>query len=171
MRCFGRLIARSDFDHFTSSYVFAGKISRALGTDAGFLTEILESHGVHPITGPRIDGGRVNLFRKADVEGLDLSDTISSAKVRIAIARKELSLANAATASKMLNISEHEIERLVDNGMLRAYRRGNYKNRADGPYFTKEVLDQYKGRRKDFDGLISTPEVWTHLISERVGTS
>lgn len=148
------LIQKSNVEIFNSSYILLGKVARTVGTDSGYLTEVLLSHGIQAISGPTIDGGYVYLFKKNEIEGLDLVELVTRAKANSLASRKAPVLADALLVAKVLGVDLDYIQRLVENGILRPYKRGEYKSQ-EKMYFTKEMVDRLKGD-VNYTGLVST---------------
>jgi hypothetical protein len=56
-----------------------------LGTVSGYLTSLLIAQGIQPVSGPKTDGGRQYIFRRADLDGVDIAGIISNAKTQNSI--------------------------------------------------------------------------------------
>ncbi len=68
-----RFIAyRKDVIEFHQAYVLGGTIASQLGMNPTNLSEKLMALGVQPVAGPKLDGLLVYLFRRADIENVDL---------------------------------------------------------------------------------------------------
>jgi TniQ len=76
------LISKSDLECFESAYFLPSKAAARLGTISGHLTGLLVARGVQPISGPKVDGGRQYVFRRADLGGIDMADLISTDRAR-----------------------------------------------------------------------------------------
>jgi hypothetical protein len=72
------LIGKDDLEEFNSTYVFPAKVARQLGTVSSHLTRLLAAQGIHPISGPGVDGGRQYVFRKSDLNAEKISGLISA---------------------------------------------------------------------------------------------
>ena len=66
------LIRKDEAEQFHSRFAFAGSIARQLGRNPTNVAEKLMAQGVQPVSGPGIDGGLTYLFRRVDLESLDL---------------------------------------------------------------------------------------------------
>lgn len=76
------LIGKGDLEYFESAYFLPAKAAAQLGTISGHLTGLLIARGVQPISGPKVDGGRQYVFKKADLGGIDMADLISTDRAR-----------------------------------------------------------------------------------------
>lgn len=65
-------------DTFHERYVFASAIATQLGASRTTLSSRLRSAGFAPISGPGIDGGATFLFRRGDLDGVDLGAIVST---------------------------------------------------------------------------------------------
>lgn len=61
-----------EVQRFDREYIFVGNLATQLSTGATSLSDRLAAVGVSPISGPRIDGALVNVFRRADLLDVDL---------------------------------------------------------------------------------------------------
>lgn len=66
------MFAAKDVEAFDRLYVFVGNLATQLATGATSLSDKLAAVGVHPVSGPRIDGALVNVFRRSDIGKVDL---------------------------------------------------------------------------------------------------
>jgi TniQ len=76
------LISKDDLECFKSAYFLPSKAAAQLGTISGHLTRLLVAQGVQPISGPKVDGGRQYVFRRADLGGINMADLISTDRER-----------------------------------------------------------------------------------------
>lgn len=63
---------REDVAEFHGTFVFAGALAGELNVGRTTLAAKLQSAGLIPVSGPRIDGGLTFLFRREDLKGVDL---------------------------------------------------------------------------------------------------
>lgn len=71
------LISQGGIDDFNSTYVLPAKIAAQLGTVSGHLTNLLTTRGIRPVSGPQVDGGRQNVFRKSDLDGVNIDELVA----------------------------------------------------------------------------------------------
>jgi hypothetical protein len=79
------LIGKDDLELFNYIYVLPAKVAAQLGTVSGYLTSLLIAQGIQPVSGPKTDGGRQYIFRRADLDGVDIAGIISNAKTQNSI--------------------------------------------------------------------------------------
>jgi predicted XRE-type DNA-binding protein len=75
------LISKDDLNSFNSTYVLPAKVAAELGTVSTYLTNLIIANGIHPISGPKIDGGYLYIFRKADLNKINIVELISLTRV------------------------------------------------------------------------------------------
>lgn len=76
------LISKGNLEYFESVYFLPAKAAAQLGTVSIHLTKLLIARGIRPISGPKVDGGRQYVFRKADLGRIDIADLVSTARVQ-----------------------------------------------------------------------------------------
>ncbi len=76
-------ISREEIDRFKSTYSTMGWLVEAMGTNTRGVVDRLMANGVMPLSGPKIDGGRIYLFKKADLETIDLAKVFPKAITNI----------------------------------------------------------------------------------------
>lgn len=67
------LLSIPDADAFLTDYCFAGPLARQAGVGATSFADKLRASGLSPVSGPGIDKGIAYLFKRTDIERLDLS--------------------------------------------------------------------------------------------------
>ena len=70
------LMSQDDLNEFNSVNVLPAKIAARLGTTSGYLTGLLITQGVRPISGPQVDGGRQYVFRKSDLDAVNIYELV-----------------------------------------------------------------------------------------------
>lgn len=76
------LVSKGDLEYFESAYFLTAKVAPQLGTVSVHLIKLLIARGVQPISGPKTDGGRQYVFRKADLGIIDMADLVSAARAQ-----------------------------------------------------------------------------------------
>lgn len=153
MPTIGTLISKKDLDRFRAKYVFAHRIASEFGTTPGFLTKILRSKGIHPISGKDVDCGRSTIFRRSEIERVDLSQALTTAAIRRSQERrKPLDVKEAACRLEISKVAVHD---LFTRGILMSDPR--LRKRTDSELaFTREAVDKLRAQLSKFDGLLST---------------
>lgn len=72
------LIGKDDLKLFNSIYVLPAKVAARLGTISGHLTRLLTTRGIQPISGPKVDGGRQYVFRRSDLDAVNVDELVSA---------------------------------------------------------------------------------------------
>lgn len=113
-------------ERFESNYVFASAIARQNGASVTTVASRLRSAGLVPISGPGLDGGATFIFRRGDLEGMDLV-TVLSGTYRSPAGRKKHADAPSSPApdrqtgrdaARALGISLRKLREVVRQGWL-----------------------------------------------------
>jgi hypothetical protein len=143
-----------DWQHFASTYVFSGELAREAQDDPRRFSDKLKDEGIKPASGPGIDGGLVYIFKRTDVENLDLKRIAKKRGYRTSCGRPhstaaeqrdaqraQLGLLNSSAASKYVGISIQRLASAVRSKLLKAVKHnGTLGNRR---YFRRQDLDAY----------------------------
>lgn len=144
----------SDWEKFTRTYVFGGELARLAGDDPRRFSEKIRDEGIEPVSGPGIDGGLVFIFKRHDVEKLDLKRVAEKRGYRTNCGRRDLKTAakhktkherlgwmNSTEAAKYVGLSVQKMASAVRKKHLKAVvHRGSLGNRR---FFRKRDLDAY----------------------------
>ena len=68
----GHRVTQKALDAFRQEYVTGVEVARSRGVRARWLSLWLLEAGVEAVSGPKVDGCRQMLFRRADIERVDL---------------------------------------------------------------------------------------------------
>lgn len=117
---------QADLEAFAKDYIFGGDIARTTGTSPLVMSEKLISYGITPVSGPSIDRGALYIFRRSDLENVDLVKisqmsvytSLSGRTRKSLIEPDESELVTSAETVNKLGISAQELHRLVDMGLL-----------------------------------------------------
>ncbi len=125
-----RFIAnRHDVEQFHKAYVLGGTIASQLGMNPTNLSEKLMALGVQPVAGPKLDGLLVYLFRRVDIEGIDIESlrTMEQYPTNAGRKRKNGEAAdgqspngemNAGAAAVALGVGLSDIHSLIQKGFI-----------------------------------------------------
>jgi hypothetical protein len=158
------IVRKSDLENFASTYTLIVKIARKLDTNSHYLTALLEEQGVKPVSGPTVDGGLKIVFKKSDLDAIDLGKLVSAAKSegkRFAVKRnRNTSLLNEAEAAEALGVDVSDIRQFAERGVVRPFRFISPIRTADGGYyFSKPVIERHKELSLDYRKLVTHIEV------------
>lgn len=116
---------KQDVAAFHATYVFAGALAGELKVGRTTLAAKLQSAGLTPVSGPRIDGGLTFLFRREDLKSIDLDAVAHSVDYATNAGRKpdgfvaqDLPGLPLQTAADRLEISLQSCRYLLSKDML-----------------------------------------------------
>lgn len=150
----------SDIEKFKLNYVFAKELSLKFQCNSTNLTDKLIWAGVQPVHGPMIDGGIIYVFRRADVEKLDLAKVLHSKGYKSRCGRGHFltkihtdpNILSSSQARVLLNINSQQFAKLHHIGILKAI--SGYE--ASGElFFHKSELTAYLSEFPQNPALIS----------------
>ncbi len=110
-------------DAFVSEFCFISELNSKLkGRGRTILSAILKSRDIRPLSGPEIDGALVPIYRRSDVEHLNLNALLKNPIFESNAGRKHEGVelfdrsrwASTKQAKEMLSVNDQEIKALVD---------------------------------------------------------
>ncbi|MDP3456642.1 TniQ family protein [Methyloversatilis sp.] len=115
-----------EVQRFDRVYIFVGNLATQLSTGATSLSDRLAAVGVSPISGPRIDGALVNVFRRADLLDVDLQKvkalknypTRTGRKVAGVVRYDKKRWLTSTEAAELLGITVQQIAALQRSALL-----------------------------------------------------
>lgn len=151
------IIDVDDLGKFHQEFIFTREIADQLSCNATNLADKIISAGVKPVHGPSIDGGLLYLFRRQEVENLDLP-AVAQSRYQSRCGRGHKSqLTNLAPnillpsdACKFLDVKPRQLDRLHHLGFLMPIRPPH----EDQSYFEKTDLEEYLENYKNNNMLI-----------------
>ena len=109
---------------FEREFVFGSALAASIGASATTFSSRLRSHGVRPVSGPGIDSGVTFVFRRCDLEGIDLVE-VATTPYRSPAGRKRLadrpsaeSILSTPDCAKALGIPVRLVRSVVHEGWL-----------------------------------------------------
>lgn len=152
----GSLITRTAIAEFRSNYASAGELARSLNTSPNRILELLASKKVYPVMGPSLDGCYQHLFRRSDVESIDIDLEQLSIEERMgAITRDPRIRLTVDQIADLLQVTVERVRHLVENGLILPVRprlRSCDRNMFNG-YTVLRYLRLMEGR----DDIVSGP--------------
>ncbi len=162
------LITRSEIERFDATYIFGSKLAKELNVSCGFLIDSLRDKDIHPVTGRKVDGGRIYIFKQADLTKVDVETLISTARVQSANRYYPPKLLSIDQTAITLDISEKELHDLVNRGILKPYVSRKHQPIKSGRLcFNSHLVEKVKRRAIDYRGLISK-QVAAKMLGETV---
>ena len=124
-------VAAAEAERIKGEFIFPRELGLRLGKFPSWAARCLVASGVNPMSGPRIDGGQIYVFRRSEVEALDLEMVMSiklprswhkkkPARVSDQVARTYLTTGEVA---KRLGTSAQGVLRLQRQGFLSGTKR------------------------------------------------
>lgn len=161
------MITKEELELFSNTYVPLKIVARELGTTSGRLVDLLLRAGITPVSGPRIDDSHVHLFKRADLEAVNLVALVTQAKEMSTAKRKNYGVFSLDQASKILGIDKRTVKMLADSGRLRPYSPLSRNSMPDSNYyFSYHVVKNYEKSISDFQDLV-TSTVAAEMLCER----
>lgn len=121
------LISIEDLQAFHREYVFVRELAQQLGCNATNLADKLMSAGVQAVHGPAIDGGLVYVFRRSELDHLDLN-TIAASSIyhsrcgrghKRPVVNNDISdLLTHKAACQLLGITPSQLDKICRSGLL-----------------------------------------------------
>lgn len=109
---------------FEREFVFGSALAAAIGASATTFSSRLRSHGFRPVSGPGIDSGVTFVFRRCDLEGVDLVE-VATTPYRSPAGRKRLadrpyaeSILSTRDCAQALGIPARLVRSVVHEGWL-----------------------------------------------------
>jgi predicted site-specific integrase-resolvase len=148
-RC--KVITREAIGSFKSEYRLGIEMAHEIGTSMNSLLLALQKLDVHPVSGKSVDGGPRYIFRRRDLDCINLKKIISLIPTK-ATCKQSRSI-NSSEAAKMLNMPKSAILQLVENDVLRPYPES--LDSARGYSFHRNYIEGFKGQFRKLLELIS----------------
>jgi hypothetical protein len=151
------IVTKSDIEHFNSKYILPARMARELNTESGFLTQLLVGIGIQPIQCPRPDGKIQCVFKKRDLQAINLPELVSAAQAKSLMKQKQPPAYSFQKAAELLGIDEELMQELVENGIIKPHKNFLFKK---APYnelqFSGITISKYRRRRiARYMGLVS----------------
>ncbi|MBM5575319.1 helix-turn-helix domain-containing protein [Deefgea sp. CFH1-16] len=94
-------INEQDFHEFNCQYVFVREIASKYSCNPTNLADKLRSAGIVPVHGPSIDNGLVYLFKRSDLESINIQEIVAARKYASTAGRRPL-LTNKVGANRQI---------------------------------------------------------------------
>jgi hypothetical protein len=158
----GLIIKKSDLELFSSTFVLAKDIASQLNATPGYISELLITHGIHPVLSRKIHKGPLIIFKKSDLDGIDLVSlvTLTKSEARIVLPcpfkRGEAVTLNETQAADALGIAVDKIDQLVERGVLKLHRyKRPSKEGAEKYCFPARTIEKWKGQSIDCTSIVA----------------
>jgi hypothetical protein len=121
------VVFAESIEQFRATYVFASELARWVNSEPRRFAERLYAYGVRPVGGPGIDGMKVHMFQRSDLEGVPLAKVASMRGSKIPYSQTILRLNSESgkglavpldQAAAHLGVSRSDVSTLIRNGFL-----------------------------------------------------
>jgi predicted DNA-binding transcriptional regulator AlpA len=158
------MVGQEAIEKFKATYTFSNHIAITYHISPHHLLFLIMDQGIMPVSGPLIDGGRLYVFKTADIESLDIAKLISEEKTAKIGNMKESKLLTTEEAAKLLCLGKKEILKFIRRGALNPSFPPNSKlKNSTRLYFTLFDVEKFKKRYIDAPGVLSAGEAATML--------
>ncbi len=155
------VVSAEAMETFNSTYVLAAKVAYSVGTSPKFLIKCLERHSVRPICGRGIGQKIHYVYKRADLEKINIDAMISEAKVE-KIVRGNLEgdrIITSEETSELLGVDIVSLVKLVKRKIIKPYSHvPNPNNRKPYYLFRFSVIEEIRSAVSDCTQLITTSE-------------
>ncbi len=155
------VVSAEAMETFNSTYVLAAKVAYSVGTSSKFLIKCLERHSVKPICGRGIGQKIHYVYKRADLEKINIDAMISEAKVE-KIVRGNLEgdrIITSEEASELLGVDVLSLIKLVKRKIIKPYSQVPNPNNGKPYYlFRFSVIEEIRSAVGDCTQLITTSE-------------
>lgn len=162
-----KFIRIEDFEYFNEQFIFIKEIASKHKCNATNLADKLIDDGINPVSGPKIDNNLVYIFKREDIENIDIKKIVNKDRYKASTGRiannahvfsyhkliNELSLITTTEVAKILDISSQKLGKLLKTDELNLYQHPAlpvYKK-----YVKTSDLNDYIGRYRENTSLIS----------------
>ncbi|HIC46205.1 MULTISPECIES: TniQ family protein [Methylophaga] len=161
-----KLILIEDYERFNEQFVFIKEIASKHKCNPTNLADKLIDEGIRPISGPKIDNNIVYIFRRVDIENVDIKKIVSKNKYKANTGRiaksdhstsyhkliEDMALMTTSEAAHILDISSQMLGKLLKAGEISLYQ--NPLLPAYKKYLKTADLNDYISRYRENPNLI-----------------
>ena len=146
-----RVITHKAVSRFKSEFIFAKDAANEVGTSTKFLVSGLQKLGITAVSGRAIDLGPAYIFKRADLEHINLKKLIESLPKKLLL--KNPRIITSAEAAKILSVPQGTISELVRNGVVKPHQSAS---NSKSPVFYRVTVERCKRQFTNLNELIST---------------
>lgn len=126
------VIEQDEIDRFKDTYSTTGQLAKTLGTSGISLSRQLMSIGIMPVSGPKVDGGKLYCFKKAELEAADLSRIRPDIDNTLTRKMNNKGCVTSRQLSEILGYTSDQVKFLVSRGQLIPVRSGKRSSSRSG---------------------------------------
>jgi hypothetical protein len=150
-----QFITTRSINIFSSTYVLPCMLAQGVHINANKIAKMLAGQGIYPIAAPLGGDHRYTIFRKSDLDGVDIKSLIKNKKPQ-QYYRMGDRLVDLDQASILLGISKEAIQEYVRNGVLSPCNQLSHSHFMKGSLcFSKYTIDAFKTQAPNYVGLVS----------------
>ena len=165
-----RAVTFDEAERIKREFIFPREIGLRLGKFPSWAARCLIASGVNPISGPRIDGGQIYIFRRAEVDAMDLQ-AVMAVKLKRPCRKKDLANSESVLEPRLYLTTGEVAKRLGTSaqGVLRLQRQGfldGTKRRIRSVVqstFEIEQVEQYTEKFQKNASLVTVQEAASRL--------
>lgn len=140
---------RGFIDKFVQQYCFLSELSKKVGRGRTILSAVLKEQGIKPLSGPDVDGGLIPIYRRSDVDQVNLDLHLDNKNFRSNAGRKKAGVTthdknkwvNTKEVSLHLGLCAIEVSELLSLGWL-TVGTPEGREKDNTRYFTRESLQE-----------------------------
>ncbi|MCC5796355.1 MAG: TniQ family protein [Methylophaga sp.] len=159
-------INQDELEQFQTSFIFVNEIAKQYQCNPTNLSDKIIDEGVRPISGPGIDNNLVFIFKREDVEALDMASVIHKTGYKTKTGRPKKGtpskwdnhppLHDAGAIAEFLGTTIQKVSRLAKHGFLEPYdHKGILGNKR---FFGVSQFKAYLNKYRDNPELITFEE-------------
>jgi len=151
-------IDQDEIDRFNNTYCTVVQLPFAMCTSTRGLSDRLIAHGVLPVTGPKVDGGSIYFFNRADLIDLDFSKILAQTEKSSSQIMNEKGFVNTQQLADISGYTVRDINQLVRNKrIVPLVTHIVKKGRGKSMFFSEEQINKAKKIRKADPGDLWPP--------------
>ncbi len=156
------LISQKAVDAFRATYVLPSHLAKELGTSGAFISKLLMSKGIMPVSGPEVDSNKQYIFRRTDLAHINLTELVPSARLQEKRRNKGIVVIDSKLAKDILGINSRQLSQLIDCGVLDPSR--TKQRQEEGEYFFNLFhVERLKSSAIEYLNLVSLPKAASML--------
>jgi hypothetical protein len=171
-RSFTRITQKS-IDEFNRIYIRSGVLARSLNYSWRDLPGLLESKGILPVLGRKEERRGSYLYRKTEVESIDLKALVSEMKSnRMKSSKREKlfsdpDILQVGETAKVLGVKEKEIQKFAKSGELKSHPKSVGQGKGSCLGFTRVEIDKFRELFLNNTELVSDSDA-AKMLNERI---
>ena len=147
-------ITREEIDRFNATYCTVGHLVDVFCTSPKGLSDRLMANGIMPVTGPKIDGGIIYFFKKADLETVQPADILPKPKDSIIQKMNEKGLVSTRQLADSTGFTVSTIKQIVFKGEITPAVTHQPQEGRNTWFFSEEQVEQFKKLKAEEEFLI-----------------